>query len=258
MASATGRFQFSFVHHLGNIFDGHHLAFEHRENFREGHRADLHVAECELFARNAAGEIVHQFFLTNGKALNNSAFLALERFAFKNLRNAAAQKIDAGLHVFLESVGLSASEGEETWAVGDFEIIDVAAVERFFGPRDASFSNHAGDGSAAAGTGEAANEHVVAGRGKLHAHFQRAQSAVLADEAFAQFGLRGGFKGNARQLAAPAQFGGRQLRMRGRGLDVPGSHRAGYSNIRTGRPRYFGSRVEHSVKSSRSRAAEVH
>ncbi len=37
-------FQLSFMHHLGNVFDGHHLAFEHRENLRQGDRAHLHVS----------------------------------------------------------------------------------------------------------------------------------------------------------------------------------------------------------------------
>ena len=47
------------------------------------------------------------------------ALLALERLAFKNLRNPAPQKIDAGLHVFLEAVGLAARQRQQTRPVGD-------------------------------------------------------------------------------------------------------------------------------------------
>ncbi len=32
------RFQLAFVHHLRNVFDGHHLPIEHRENFRQARR----------------------------------------------------------------------------------------------------------------------------------------------------------------------------------------------------------------------------
>src|SRR5207245_6016997 len=72
---------------------------------------------------------------------------------------------------------------------------------------------HARDGSAAAGSGQTANEYVVAGSGKLGAHLQRAQCAFLADEAFPELRLRGGFERDARKLAPPAQFGRRKFRV---------------------------------------------
>src|SRR5258708_37826034 len=66
--------------------------------------------------------------------------------------------------------------------------------------------NHARDGSTAAGARQSAHKNVVTGSGKLRAHLQRAQCALLSDEPFAQFRLRGGFEGDARELALPPQF----------------------------------------------------
>ena len=134
------RFQFAFVHHLGDVLDGHHLAFEHRENFRQRHGAHLHVAQGELLARDAAREIVHQFFFANGVAVHDAAFLPLEGLALEDLRDAAAQEFDAGLHVFLEAVGLAARQREQARAVGILEIIDVAAIGGWLAARAAGSS----------------------------------------------------------------------------------------------------------------------
>src|SRR5262249_4467573 len=103
----------------------------------------------------------------------------------------------------------SSRQGEQSWPVGDLEIVDVTAVRRLLGAR-MQFADHFGDGAAAAGAGKSAHEDVVAGGGQLHAHFQGAQSAVLSDQAFAQLGLRRGLKRQARWLAAPAEFFDRQ------------------------------------------------
>ena len=129
MVFRNRRFQFSFVHHLGNIFDGHHLPFEHRKNFWQRYGAHLHVSEGELFTRDSPREIVHQFFFTDGEALYDSSFLPLEWFAFKDLRNAPAQKVDSRLHVLLEPIGLSACQRQEPRAVRNFEIIHVTAIQ---------------------------------------------------------------------------------------------------------------------------------
>ena len=104
------RFELAFVHHLGDVLDGHHLAFEHRENFRQRHGAHLHVAQGKLLARDAPREIVHQLFFADGVAVHDAALLALEGLALEHLRNAAAQELDAGLHVLLEAVGLAARQ----------------------------------------------------------------------------------------------------------------------------------------------------
>ncbi len=111
-------FEFAFVHHLGDVFDGHHLAFEHRENLGQRHGADLHVAQGKLFARDAPREIVHQFFFAYRVAVDDAALLALEGFALEHLRNAPAQKLDARLHILLEAVGLAARQREQAGAVG--------------------------------------------------------------------------------------------------------------------------------------------
>ncbi len=121
-------FEFAFVDHLGDVFDGHHLAFEDGENFRQRHSAHLHVAQRELFARDAAREIVHQFLFAHGETLDDAPFLALERFALEYLGDPAAQKIDSCLHVFFEGVGLAARERQQPGAIRQFEIVDVAAV----------------------------------------------------------------------------------------------------------------------------------
>ena len=55
----NGAFKFSLVDHFGDVLDRDHLAFEDRENFRQRHGSDLHVAEGKLFARDSAREIVH-------------------------------------------------------------------------------------------------------------------------------------------------------------------------------------------------------
>ena len=52
-------------------------------------------------------------------------------------------------------------------------------------------------------------EGVVSGRRQLHAHAQRAERAVLADQPFDGLGLRGRLVGNARRVAPPAQLLGR-------------------------------------------------
>src|SRR5258705_6009695 len=180
--------------HFRNVFDGDHLSFKHRKNFGQCHSADLHVAEGKLFARNFACEIVHEIFFTGGEAFDNAAFLPLERLAFEYLRDAAAQKIDAGLHIFFEGIGLSARKGEQARPVGNLEIVDVAAVGGFFSAR-VKFADHTSDGAAATGAGKSANENVIAGRGKLNIHFHGAQSAFLSHKSFAEFRLRRGFEG---------------------------------------------------------------
>ena len=154
-------------------------AIEHRKNLRQGHGADLHAAQGELFARDPAGEVVHQFFLAHGEALDDACFLPLERLSFENLGNAAAQKVDAGFDFFLESVGLAARESEQARAVGILEIVDVAAIGRGLACGCMSF-DHADDHAAAAGAGKSADEKIVAWRGQFDAHAQRAQGAFLA------------------------------------------------------------------------------
>ena len=157
----------------------------------------------KLLARDAPREIVHQLFFADGVAVHDAALLALERLALEHLRNAPAQKLDAGLHVFLEVIGLAARQREQARPVGILEIIDVAAIGRRFG-FGLQMLDHALDHAAAAGAGKAADEDVVAGRGQFHAHLQRAQSAVLADRPFDRFGLRRGLERDARRVATPA------------------------------------------------------
>src|SRR5260370_21740606 len=93
------------------------------------------MAERKLCARDFAREIVHQVFFARGEAFDDSSFLTLERLAFKDLRNAAAKKVDPGLHIFFERVGLAAGKREQARPVCDFEIIDVAAVGRVLASR---------------------------------------------------------------------------------------------------------------------------
>src|SRR5262249_54966936 len=140
--------------------------------------ADLHVAQCELIPRDAAREIVHQLFLAHSEALDDSPLLPLKRFAFEYLGNAAPQEIDSCLHVFFEWVGLPARKCQKAGPVGQFEIVDVAAVERFLGGR-MKLLDHVSDGAAATGARQSANKDVVAGGGKLDAHLQGAQGALL-------------------------------------------------------------------------------
>ena len=204
-SSAIGRFELAFVHELRHVLDGHHLALEHRENFRQRHGAHLHVSERKLLARDAAREIVHQLFFAHRVAVDDAAFLPLERLALEYLRNTPAQKFDAGLHIFLEAIGLPARQGQQARPVGILEIVDVAAVGGRAGLR-LDLLDHALDHSAAAGAGKAANENVVARGGQFHAHAERAQGAGLAQRAGQRLSLRGGFVGDARGVAAPAQL----------------------------------------------------
>ena len=201
----NGPFELSFVHHLRYVLDRNHLAFEHREDFRQRHRPDLHVAQRKLITRDAPREIVHQFFFADSKALDDSSLLPLEWFALKHLRNSPPQEIDSRLHVFLEGIGLPARKRQQPWPVWEFEIVDVAAVQGFLGRR-MEFFDHAGNRSAAAGAGQSANEYVVAGGGELHAHFQSAQSAFLPDKSFARIGLCRCFERDPRKLTPPAQL----------------------------------------------------
>src|SRR5882762_551978 len=211
-----GAFEFPLVDHLGDVLNRHHLAFEHGENFGQRHRAHLHVAQRKLFSRDPAREIVHQFFFAHREAFDDPPFLPLERFAFKHLRDPPPQKIDSRLHVFFKGVCLAARECQQARPVRQFEIVHVATVERLFRGR-VKFFNHARDGSAAAGARQSAHKDVVAGRRELRTHLQRPQRALLSDEPFAQFRLSGSFKGNARELAPPAQFRrGKLRRFRGR------------------------------------------
>ncbi len=204
------RFQLALVHHFRNVFNRYHLAFEHREDFRKRHRTHLHVAQGELFAGNAASEIVHQILFAHGKALYDAPFLPLERFAFEHLRYAPPQKIDSRLHVFLEIVRGTPGESEQPGAIGDFEIVDVTAIQRRLGDRMKVF-NHLRNSAATAGAGQPADKNVIARRRKLHAHLERAQRPFLPDETFALLRLRGSFERNPRKLAAPAKFFGAKL-----------------------------------------------
>ena len=103
-----------------------------------------------MFPRNAAGEIVHQFFFAKRVAVHDTALLPLEGLALENLGNAPAQEVDAGLHVFLEVVGLAARQGEKPRAVRVLEIVDVAAVRPGLGSR-LQFLDQLLDHAAAAG-----------------------------------------------------------------------------------------------------------
>ena len=104
------------MHHLRNIFDRHHLPFEHRKNLRQRHRSHLHVSQRKLFPRDPPREIVHQFFFAHGKALDDAPLLPLERFAFEHLWNPPPQKINSRLHFFLEGIGLAARQRKQSAA----------------------------------------------------------------------------------------------------------------------------------------------
>ena len=121
-------FEFSFLHQLGDVFDRHHLPVENRENFRQRHRAHLHVSKGKLLPRNAARKIIHQLFFPQRITVDDASLLPLERFAFEHLRDSPAQKVDARLHVFLEAVGLAARQSQQPRAVRVLEIINVTAV----------------------------------------------------------------------------------------------------------------------------------
>ena len=213
------------MHHLGDVLDRYHLAFQHGKNFGQGHRAYLHVAQRKLFARDPASEIVHQFFFAHGEAFHDPPFLSLERLALEHLWNSPTQKIDSPLHVFLEGIGFAARQRQQTRPVRQFEIIDIAAIERFFRRRMKLF-DHPRDRSAAAGPRQPAYKNVVSGRRKLRAHLQCAQRTFLSDEPFAQLRLRGCFEGDARELTSPPQFRRGKLRgLQGRfnGHEFPSS-----------------------------------
>ena len=205
-------FELALVHQLGDVFDGHHLAFQHRKNLGERHGPHLHVAQGELLARDAPREIVHQLFLAHREAVHDPPLLALERLPFKHLRDAPPQKFDARLHVFLEWVGLAARQREQSRPVWVFEIMDVAAVQRRLRGR-LNLLDHPRNHAAAAGAGQAAHKHVVARRGKFHAHLQGAQRALLPDDAFPGLCLRRCCERNARGVAPPPKlFGGKLSR----------------------------------------------
>ena len=202
-------FQFPVLHHLGDFFDRHHLPFDYRENFRQRDRAHLHTSQRELFARDAAREVVHQFFFAHRVTFHDARLLPLERFAFEHLRNAPPQKIDSGLHFFLERIGSAARQGQQARPVRVLEIVDVAAIRRKLALR-VHLLDHAHDHAAAARPGKPANEQVVSRGGHLHAHPQRPQRAVLPHVSRSGFNFRGGLEGNSRGIAAPAQLFRRQ------------------------------------------------
>ena len=174
------------------------------------HGSDLHVAQSKLLARDPPGEIVHQFFFANRESFDDSALLPLERFAFKYLRNSPPQEVDPRLHIFAENICGAARQRQQSRAVRNLEIVDVAAVQRGLCFR-MQLLNHLGDRAAAAGSGQAADKDVVTRRGEFDAHLQCTQRAFLADKSFASWGLCRGFKRNARQIAAPAQLRRRQF-----------------------------------------------
>jgi hypothetical protein len=199
------------MHHLRNILDRHHLPFEHRKNFRERHRAHLHVPQRKLLPRDAPREIVHQLFLAHRKPLDDPPLLPLERFAFKHLWNPPPQKINSRLHIFLERVRLPSRQRKQPRPVGNLEIVDVAAVQRRFRLRVQIF-DHLGNRPATARSRQSAHKYVVTRRRQFDAHLQGAQSTLLPDEAFAQFRLCRRLKRYARKFAPPTQFRRRQLR----------------------------------------------
>ena len=205
-----GGFELALLHHLGDVLDRHHLAFEHRENLGQRDGAHLHVAQGKLLARDAPREIIHQLFFADGVAVHDAALLALERFALEDLRNAPAQEFDARLHVLLEAVGLAARQREQAGPVRVLEIVDIATVRGRLGLRP-QFFDHALDHAAAAGAGKAADEGVVAWPGELDAHLERAQSAVLAHGAGDGLGLRGRVVRDALRIAAPAELFGQKF-----------------------------------------------
>ena len=197
------------MHELGDVLDRHHLALENRKNFRQRDGAHLHVSQSELLARNAAREIIHQFFFANGKAVHDAAFLPLEGFALENLRNPPPQEFDAALHVFLEVIGLPPRQCEQARPVGALEVVDVTTIEGKF-RRRMDLPDHVGDRAAAAGSRKAADKNVVSRSAQLDAHFQGAESPFLADQIGDKFGIGRGFKGYRRGIAAPPEFFRRQ------------------------------------------------
>src|SRR2546422_11022138 len=77
-----------------------------------------------------------------------------------------------------------------------------------------------------------ANENVVARRGQFNAHLQRAQGAILPDDAVERLRLRSGVKRNAGRVAAPPKFFRGKSRMRDRRL---GGHRDRSEERRVGK-----------------------
>ncbi len=184
-------------------------AIEHRENFRQRHGTYLHPAERELFAGDAAGEVVHQFLFAHGEALDDARFLALERLSFEHLGNAPPQKVYSGLDFFLEGVGLAARQSEQARTIRILEIIYVGAIGSRLTLRVQPF-DHADDHAAAAGTGKSADEKVVAGGGEFHAHAQGAECAFLPGITGRRRHFGGSLKRNGGGIAAPAKFFRRQ------------------------------------------------
>ena len=121
-------FEFPLRHKFGYVFDGHHLPIENRKNFRQRHRAHLHVPERKLLARNPPREIVHQLFFAQCIPVDDPPLLPLEGLPFEHLWNTPPQEVDPRLHVFSKAVGLAARQRQQPGTVGVLEIIDVAAV----------------------------------------------------------------------------------------------------------------------------------
>src|SRR5450631_889647 len=206
------RIQLSFMHHLRNILDGHHLSLEHWKNLRQRHRSDLHMPECKLLTRNPPREIVHQLFFAHRESLDDPPLLPLKRFALKHLRNPPPQKINPRLHLFFIGIRLPPWQRQKPGPIRNLEIIDVTPVHRRL-RNGMQLLNHPGDRPAAASPRQPAHKNVVPRRRQFHAHFQSPQGPLLPDETFAQFRLRGGLKRQTRSLAPPPQFPWRQLRM---------------------------------------------
>ena len=113
---------------------------------------------------------------------------------------------------FLKRIGVAARQREQARTVRILEIVHVAAIRRRLALRAHVF-DHAHDHSAAARAGKPANEKIVAGRGQLHAHAQRAQRALLPHIVRRGLDLRGRVERNARRIAVPAEFFRRQARV---------------------------------------------
>src|SRR5215475_2126072 len=177
------------------------------------------MPQGKLLAGDAACKVVHQILFAHGESLDDAALLPLEWLAFKNLGDAPAQKVDSGLHVFFERIGGATRQGQESRPVRQLEVIHVTTVQRGLGSRMQLF-NHLGDGAAATGPCQAADKNVVAGSGQFHTHLKSAQGSVLPNETFALLCLRGSFKWDPREIAAPAELFGTKL------------YRCGYRSVR--------------------------
>jgi len=66
------------VDHLGDVLDRQHLAFEHGENFRQRHRAHLHVAQRKLFSRILRVKSSINSFSRHREAFDDPPFFAVE------------------------------------------------------------------------------------------------------------------------------------------------------------------------------------